>query len=424
MSTSSTSSAPTMAVLAMKHVWNSPPDAEEIYDTVFAELTTRFVYEGVDYVAVEADADAFILPAGRKISQRANHEKSVAKVSEHSRKAMGILMGLFHPDCNAHRSLVAWYGEVLPGLTPLQIRRKDYNFRNAYEKWQEEYKPNKQYNLDTILKTWEALTDRSISFAEFWGQYHKLKKEMADIGHAPTEEKEYEMLRKAVTNPHLKQFVILLNLPPARRISLDEFFEDCLYVVRTSKELDTGHRNGNGKRKAEGEAIVGRAVTIQRRDADRDVTDIPCYRCGEMGHYKYDKFTGARCSSTKCTLCHSYIGTDTHNARGCCNRSNHVFSNGSFSAGKSKSSGAKGGGRTVSKVNPSQGKVKKSKSGGGKEKSAHYGPGTEVSSSTSVSAIPKELQQMRAMLAQMESTYARSQNASSKRAVTSAEDSD
>ena len=93
---------------------------------------------------------------------------------------------------------------------------------------------------------------------------------MEDIGHAPTVEKEYEMLRKAVTNPNLKSIVIKLNLSPAKRISLDDFYEDCLYVVRTSKELDTGRGNGNGKRKADGEAIVGRAVTIQKRSADHD----------------------------------------------------------------------------------------------------------------------------------------------------------
>ena len=70
---------------------------------------------------------------------------------------------------------------------------------------------------------------------------------MEDIGHAPTVEKEYEMLRKAVTNPNLKSILIKLNLPPAKRISLDDFFEDCLYVGRTSKELDTGRDNGNGE---------------------------------------------------------------------------------------------------------------------------------------------------------------------------------
>ena len=35
----------------MKLVWNSPPDAEMVYDTVFAELRTRLVYESVDYVS-------------------------------------------------------------------------------------------------------------------------------------------------------------------------------------------------------------------------------------------------------------------------------------------------------------------------------------------------------------------------------------
>ena len=51
---------------------------------------------------------------------------------------------------------------------------------------------------DTILKTWEALSDRDVSFAIFWGQYQKYRKEMEDIGHAPTDEKEYEVLRKAL----------------------------------------------------------------------------------------------------------------------------------------------------------------------------------------------------------------------------------
>ena len=80
-----------------------------------------------------------------------------------------------------------------------------------------------------------------------WCFFQKYRKEMEDIGHAPTVEKEYEMLRKAVTNPNLKSILIKLNLPPAKRISLDDFFEDCLYVVRTSKELDTGRDNGNGE---------------------------------------------------------------------------------------------------------------------------------------------------------------------------------
>ena len=173
MSTTSSSTAPTTAVLAMKLVWDSPPDAELVYDTVFAELMTRFVYEGVDYVANEADSDAMVMPApagpisNANATRQANHEKSVIKVNEQARKAMGILMGLFHPDCNAHRSLTTWYAEILPGLTPLQARRRDFNFRNAFEKWQAEYKPNKQYNLDAFLKTWEALSDREFQLVLF-----------------------------------------------------------------------------------------------------------------------------------------------------------------------------------------------------------------------------------------------------------------
>ena len=395
MSTTSSSTAPTTAVLAMKLVWDSPPDAELVYDTVFAELMTRFVYEGVDYVANEVDSDAMVMPApagpvsNANATRQANHEKSVIKVNEQARKAMGILMGLFHPDCNAHRSLTTWYAEILPGLTPLQARRRDFNFRNACEKWQGEYKPNKQYNLDTILKMWEALSDRDVSFAVFWGQYQKYRKEMEDIGHAPTVEKEYEVLRKAVTNENLKSIVIKLNLPPAKRISLDEFFEDCLYVVRTSKEMDTGRENGNGKRKADGEAIIGRAVTVQKRNGDRSIEDLACYRCGEIGHLKTDRVTGEKCQATRCTLCHSFIGTNAHSARGCCNRSNQVFPNGNFSAGKSKSAGSRGRNKSNGKANSSDGKSKKDKKNYGKEKASHYGPSNGVSSTTAVSSVPR-----------------------------------
>ena len=41
-----------------------------------------------------------------------------------------------------------------------------------------------------------------------------------------------------------------------------------------------------------GEAIVGRAVTMQKRSSERVVEDLACYRCGELGHLKYDKLTG------------------------------------------------------------------------------------------------------------------------------------
>ena len=57
----------------------------------------------------------------------------------------------------------------------------------------------------------------------------------------------------------------------------------------------------------------------------------------------------------------------------------------------------------------------------GKEKSSHYGPNNGTASATDV---PKELQQIRALLAQMESTYARSQGTSARRVVTSREDDD
>ena len=79
---------------------------------------------------------------------------------------------------------------------------------------------------------------------------------------------------------------------------------------------------------------------------------------------------------------------------------------------------------TTKRPNSSEAKSKKGGRGTGSEKVSHYGPESEVSSSISVSSVPKELQQMRALLAQMESNHARSQNTSARRVVTSREDDD
>ena len=148
------------AVPSMKLMWNSPVDAEKTYDTVFVELMTRLVYESVDNVSKVADANDATSPApavgaalNANAARQAYHDKNVLKVNADSRKAMGILMGLFNPDSNAYRSLIGRFNEPLVGLTALQLRRKDFNFRNIFEKWQTEYKPNKQFNYDTILKT-------------------------------------------------------------------------------------------------------------------------------------------------------------------------------------------------------------------------------------------------------------------------------
>ena len=424
--TSSSSNSST-AVLSMKLMWNSPVDAEKTYDTVFAELMTRLVYESVDYVSKVADADDAISPApapavgaalNANAARQANHDKTVLKVNADSRKAMGILMGLFNPDSNAHRSLIGWFNEPLVGLTALQMRRKDFNFRNAFEKWQTEYKPNKQFNYDTILKMWEALSDREMPFAEFWGQWHKLYKELEDIGHPPSEEKCYEMLRRSVTNVNLRQFVIQLDLPPAVRLSIASFFEYCLYVTRTQKEFDTGH--GNGKRKHEDETIVGRTVTLLKKSKSDANSEPICWRCGEAGHIRYNNATGARCHASVCTLCHSNIGGDLHDARVCCNRSHQVFAGRNFKSPKQ-------GKREKNNASSTQPKGKRGKRDIGKEKATnYYGAGNNHSSSTSAtsSSIPKELQQARALVASLEAAYHARSNTASARRVTSAEDSD
>lgn len=144
--------------------------------------------------------------------------------------------------------------DVTAALPQHDRGRKDYNFPNAWLKLYARYQPNKQVNLDTIIK-WEALTDEDLSFADFHGKCMKLINEMELIGQPPTEGKRYEMLRKHVKNPYLNEIVAKLSLPDTRRISLDDFFEDCNYFIQYTREKGSGR-----KRKAE--EVLGRVVIL------------------------------------------------------------------------------------------------------------------------------------------------------------------
>ena len=231
-------------------------------------------------------------------------------------------MALFDSDCNAHRELAAWYEEDVTANSPSSCkRRKDLNFRNAWSEFHELYRPNKEVNLDTILKRLEALTDEEISFATFQGHYSKLIKEMEAIGQPPTEAKRYEMLRRNVKNPHLEYLVVQLSLPEARRIKLETFFEDCNHVTRYNEEWDSGH-----KRKAE--EVFGRQVPIKRDVQVPDsVPNAVCWRCGLPGHLKFNIKKSLACTSIMCSLCKARIGGDSQDARYCCEKDFKVFPN-------------------------------------------------------------------------------------------------
>ncbi len=319
-----TTSAAAPASIKLK--WNSPLDAEDSFEAVMAELKTTLIKESVFHCVSEADSLARLTVRPLRANAgsapyataMAAWEKSLKELNDDANKAIGTLMGLFDPECNAHRSLSDWYAEnVTVGFSLSKIRRKDFNFRNAWNKFYAEYKPNKQVNLDTILKKWEALTDDEISFSEFTGKYTKLISEMAEIGQPPTEAKRYEMLRTNVKNPHLSHFVVALSLPDHRRIALDQFFEDCNYYLRLNKDKDSGR-----KRKAE--VVLGRTVTAT--DSTRKgARVIICWRCGQHGHLKFNNKEQTACPSTVCFICRKHIGSENHDARSCCDKSSSMF---------------------------------------------------------------------------------------------------
>ena len=192
----SKSSSDSSASVEAKLVWNSPLDAEETFEVKMAELTATLIKESVYHCVSEKESNERLAvrpPRSQEgqpsyATRYTAWEKSLKDLSDDANTAMGTLMAFFYPDCNAHRELAAWYDEDLTANAPSsRKRRKDYNFRNAWSKFHELYRPNKEVNLDTILMRWEALTDEEISFATFQGQYFKLIKEREVIGQPPTE---------------------------------------------------------------------------------------------------------------------------------------------------------------------------------------------------------------------------------------------
>ena len=96
------------------------------------------------------------------------------------------------------------------------------------------YRPNKEVNLDTILKKWQALTDEEMSLAEFHGKYTKLIKEMKVIGQCTTEAKRYGMLRNNVKDPHLEYQP---SRPEPRRTSIDTFATISHAIIRLNRKV-------------------------------------------------------------------------------------------------------------------------------------------------------------------------------------------
>ena len=143
-----------------KMPWNNAADAEDVFEHVSAEYNTSLIRESVIHCISEADSNDRLavqppvvhMADANYPGRMAAYEKSLQKLNNDANKAMGMLLSLFDPECNCHRSLIKWFSEAIVAVPPLdaqQLRRKDFNYRNAYNKWLAEYKPNKQINYDT-----------------------------------------------------------------------------------------------------------------------------------------------------------------------------------------------------------------------------------------------------------------------------------
>jgi hypothetical protein len=316
--------------------WNSGIDSEEVFDTTMSGFRTTLIKESLLHLLTEADASRRLKAFPLRINLGSNvgresyqkrvdlFESSLNTLNDEAMKAMGSLMAMFRPECNAHRSLNEWFSEDV--TSQLHIRdqgRRDFNFRHAWSRFYEEYEPNQEVNLDSITKKWEALTDENISFAQFHGKYQKYVKEMEKIGRPPTLAKMYEVLRSNVKNEHLTNLVQQLSLAEARRISIDDFFEDANMYTRLNKHLDSGP-----KRKAE--VVLGKAASIgpqqkkmktggkyQGSKVPNRSPKLTCWRCGRRGHRVLTLEGAKECVATTCEACKKSIGAGNHDARTC-----------------------------------------------------------------------------------------------------------
>ena len=292
------------------------------------------------------------------LANRREWNASLLKVNSDANKALGRFLGLFVPDCNAHRSLLEWFEEDVNTALPItQRKRTDFKIRNMQTKFYAEYRPNKEINLSAKQKEWEALTDEGRSFADFGGEYHRLIKEMERIYKKPRKARQYEILRENVRNPHLQNIKEALSYEGTNRISIEDFFTRCNTFIQLNPSLDSVTH----KRKADEEAedlVVAKAARL-RNESSKPKSDARCFRCGNPGHWRVDWDSGKFCRVQHCSTCNAHIGNGTHNATNCSEKGRQLF-------------------KDVKREKPSETKKKKSKNGkNGKKSSSSGGGGTQ-----------------------------------------------
>ena len=320
-------------------------------------------------------------------------EKSLKSLNDETNKAMGLLMDILAPDCNAYRLIATWMDEDVTSMLPIQDQnRVDVNFRHMWAKFCGIYEPNKEVNLDSILKKWEALTDEHMSFSEFHGKHVKYIQEMEAIGQPPTEARQLEVLRQNVKNPYLNFLRAQLCIGEGRRISIEDFFYDCNIYTRINREHDTG-------RKRTIESVVGFSSIAQNVPKKSRVTggSMSCFRCGDPAH------TLRNCTATKCTLCHQTITDKKHDTRNCI-----LTDIPRFSAGV----------RSTPNSSP---KAAKKKSNGSKSKKNSLPSTSSGGDSSRATSLPKDVQAAYDLVRNYETKVSTSSNVQSRKVAFSAD---
>ena len=291
--TSSTTSIPPNGKLLSG---NSPLDAAEHFETVMLSLQTSMLKDDLYYTLSEVSVKNRLTnfpqrPDGVNITEAAylaakkNWHTSLLKTNSDTNKAQGSFLALFHPECNAHRSLLLWFEEdVTSARRPRERKRTDYNLRNMRDKFYAEYRPDKEVNLTAIKKKWEALSDQHMSFSEFMGEWIKGVADMERIGQKPTEARQYEVLRLNVRNPNLRNIKEGLSYPVGKRMKIDDFFQVCNTYLQLNPDED--FIDYNVRRRTRWTLWWRRQrrleTSLQSRSREVDVTDVETQVTGSL----------------------------------------------------------------------------------------------------------------------------------------------
>lgn len=278
---------------------------------------------------------------GDYVKERALVSQRKEKIEADGLQAQGFLMDCFDNSCNAYRDLDS--ARLLQFVRPPRPYaldtiweskdRQDTRCRRMFAALCVVYKPLGELVCPALLKQWNELTDKLITFGEFSGQWTHLCQQLATHKREPIEADKKSRLLVAVTNPCLSAIRSSLAIGS---ITTKEFFVHCSSHIANTVGEDSGPKIAAKKVKVK--ASKARAASVDALDAPIvPISDDACFRCGRPGHF------ASNCKAKECSRCHANLGTAGHSARDCLEGHSGGAKGGKGRGGRGGGSNGRGG---------------------------------------------------------------------------------